>query len=295
MSDRLKAILLLMGAMAAFTVLDTSAKFVSQHLPIFVAVFFRYALALLFAVLIVWRAGGLPLFVTRHPVLQVTRGALLLASTTANFIAMSYLQLAQTAAINFTVPLWVCALSVPLLGEQVGWRRWLAVLAGFCGVLVIMRPGSAEFHWAMLISLFNALLGALYNIATRKVGGKDSTETSLFYVGLVGTLGAAATLPQTWVTPEGLQWIPLLLMGLFGTLGHFMLIKAHRLAPASAIAPFIYTQIITMTISGALVFHQFPDGWTLVGAVIVIASGVYVFTRERRMGVTTAQDATPED
>ncbi len=294
MSDRLKAILLLMGAMAAFTVLDTSAKFVSQHLPVFVAVFFRYALALLFAVLIVWRAGGLPLFVTRHPVLQVTRGALLLASTTANFIAMSYLQLAQTAAINFTLPLWVCALSVPLLGEHVGWRRWLAVLAGFCGVLVIMRPGSAEFHWAMLISLFNALLGALYNITTRKVGGKDSTETSLFYVGLVGTLGcrdAAADLghaARIAVDPAAAH----------GPVRHARPLHAdqgHRLAPASAIAPFIYTQIITMTMAGALVFHQFPDGWTLVGAVIVIASGVYVFARERRMGVTTAQDATPED
>jgi len=177
----------------------------------------------------------------------------------------------------------------------VGVRRWLAVIVGFLGVLIIMRPGSAEFHWAMLISLCNALLGAFYNIATRKVGGHDSTETSLFYVGLVGTLVSATTLPQVWQTPQGFEWLLLLLMGLAGTAGHFMLIQAHRLAPASAIAPFIYTQIITMTISGALVFGQFPDGWTLVGAAIVVASGVYVFARERKMGVTTAQEATPED
>lgn len=295
MSNRLKAILLVMGAMAVFTVLDTSAKLVSQHLPVFVGVFFRYFISFLFAIVIAWRSGGLASFGTRHPVLQVTRGLLLLASTTCNFIAMSHLQLAQTAAINFTLPLWVCALSVPLLAEQVGLRRWLAVIVGFFGVLIIMRPGSAEFHWAMLVSLFNALLGALYNITTRKVGGKDSTDTSLLYVGLVGSIGAAATLPQAWQMPQGAQWGLLLLMGVAGTVGHSMLIKAHRMAPASAIAPFIYTQIITMTISGAIVFGQLPDGWTLLGALIVVASGVYVFARERKKGVTTSQEATPED
>lgn len=295
MSNRLKAILLLMGAMAVFTVLDTSAKYVSQSLPVLVGVFFRYGIGFVLALAVVWQAGGVRLMRTRHPVLQVLRGVLLLASTATNFLAMSYLQLAQTAAISFTIPLWVCALSVPLLGEHVGVRRWLAVIVGFLGVLIIMRPGSAEFHWAMLISLCNALLGAFYNIATRKVGGHDSTETSLFYVGLVGTLVSATTLPQVWQTPQGFEWLLLLLMGLAGTAGHFMLIQAHRLAPASAIAPFIYTQIITMTISGALVFGQFPDGWTLVGAAIVVASGVYVFARERKMGVTTAQEATPED
>ncbi len=221
MSNRLKAILLLMGAMAVFTVLDTSAKYVSQSLPVLVGVFFRYGIGFVLALAVVWQAGGVRLMRTRHPVLQVLRGVLLLASTATNFLAMSYLQLAQTAAISFTIPLWVCALSVPLLGEHVGVRRWLAVIVGFLGVLIIMRPGSAEFHWAMLISLCNALLGAFYNIATRKVGGHDSTETSLFYVGLVGTLVSATTLPQVWQTPQGFEWLLLLLMGLAGTAGHF--------------------------------------------------------------------------
>ena len=295
MSDRLKAILLLMGAMASFTLLDTSAKYASQSLPILVGVFFRYAIALVFAAVIVWRAGGVALLSTRHPYLQVTRGLLLLASTMCNFTAMSYLQLAQTAAIFFTVPLLVCALSVPLLGEHVGLRRWIAVAIGFLGVLVIMRPGTMNFHWAMLVSLSSALFGALYNITTRKVGGADATQTSLFYVGLVGALGAALPLTRVWQTPQGFEWLLMLMMGVMGTLGHFMLIKAHRLAPASAIAPFIYTQIIWMTIAGAVVFGQFPDHWTLIGAVIVVASGVYVFARERKLGVTTAQEATPEE
>lgn len=295
MSSRLKAILLVMGAMAAFTVLDSSAKFAAQSLPVLVGVFFRYFIGFLLAAFVVWRAGGITLLRTRHPWLQVARGLLLLGSTACNFTAISHLQLAQTAAINFTLPLWVCALSVPLLGEHVGLRRWLAVLVGFLGVLVIMRPGSMEFHWAMMVSLLSALLGALYNITTRKVGGADSTETSLFYVGLVGALGASLPLPQVWQMPMGWQWLPLVLMGLAGTAGHSMLIKAHRLAPASAIAPFIYTQIVWMTLAGALVFRQFPDGWTLAGAAVVVASGVYVFARERKLGVATALEATPED
>ena len=183
---------------------------------------------------------------------------------------------------------------MPLLGEQVGLRRWLAVIIGFCGVLVIMRPGTGSFHWAMLVSLFNALLGALYNITTRKVGGKDTAETSLFYVCLFGAMGATLPMLSHWQTPTGWQWLPLVLMGIAGAVGHFMLIQAHRLAAASAIAPFIYTQIIWMIIAGYVVFGQFPDGWTLAGAAIVVASGIYVFNRESKLGVATTA-TTPAD
>ncbi len=295
MSSSLKAILLVMGAMAAFTVLDSSAKFAAQGLPVLVGVFFRYLIGFILAALVVWRSDGVRLPQTRHPWLQVLRGLLLLGSTACNFTAISHLQLAQTAAINFTLPLWVCALSVPLLGEHVGLRRWMAVLVGFLGVLVIMRPGSTDFHWAMLISLLSALFGSLYNIATRKVGAADSTQTSLFYVGMVGAAAASLPMMQVWQTPQGWQWLPLLMMGLAGTVGHSMLIKAHRLAPATVLAPFIYTQIVWMTMAGAVVFGQYPDRWTLLGAAIVVASGAYVFARERKKGVTTAQDATPEE
>jgi drug/metabolite transporter (DMT)-like permease len=181
-----------------------------------------------------------------------------------------------------------------MLGEKVGLRRWLAVLVGFCGVLVIMRPGTASFHPAMLISLFNALLGALYNIITRKVGARDSAETSLFYVCLLGATGAALPMLTHWQSPVGWQWLPLGLMGAAGAFGHLMLIQAHRLSPASAIAPFIYSQIIWMILAGYLVFGQLPDTTTLLGASIVVASGIYVFNRERLKGVQTTL-AAPED
>ena len=294
MTPRVTGILLMAASMAVFALLDALAKTVMQHLPMFVAVYFRYFLALLFALAVVIKAGGPSLLATRHPGLQVLRGLMLLTSTWFNFIAISYLQLAQTAAISFTIPLWVCALSGPMLGEQVGLRRWSAVVIGFLGVLVIMRPGSMSFHWAMFFSLAATVAGAIYNIATRKVGGSDRAETSLFYVGLVGSLGAALPLPWHWQTPEGLQWVMLVAMGLCGGIGHFMLIQAHRLAPASVLAPFVYTQIVWMIILGFIMFRDVPDVWTLAGAGIVIASGLFVFARERTLGRETSVPA-PSD
>jgi drug/metabolite transporter (DMT)-like permease len=284
MSPRLTGILLMVTSMVFFTLLDAIAKHLVQTLPPVVAVFGRYTVAFLLSLAIILRKGGPRLMATQHPLLQAFRGVLLMVSTILNFVAIMYLQLAQTAAIFFTIPLWVCALSVPILGERVGLRRWLAVAVGFCGVLVIMRPGTESFHWAMLLSLTASLCGAIYNIVTRKVGGRDRAETSLFYVGMVGAAAAALPLPFVWQTPQGLQWLLLALIGLAGTIGHFMLIQAHRLAPASALAPFMYTQIVWMILVGYVFFGDVPDFWTLAGASIVVASGLVLFAGEARGG-----------
>jgi drug/metabolite transporter (DMT)-like permease len=284
MSPRTTGILLMVTAMVFFTLLDAIAKHLVQSLPPAVAVFGRYTVAFLLSLAIILRKGGPRLMATGHPWLQAFRGVLLMVSTILNFVAIMYLQLAQTAAIFFTIPLWVCALSVPILGERVGLRRWLAVAVGFCGVLLIMRPGTESFHWAMLLSLTASLCGAIYNIVTRKVGSRDRAETSLFYVGMVGAAAAAVPLPFVWQTPQGLQWLQLALIGLAGTIGHFMLIQAHRLAPASALAPFMYTQIVWMILVGYIFFGDVPDLWTLVGAAIVVASGLLLFAGEARGG-----------
>jgi drug/metabolite transporter (DMT)-like permease len=284
-SASLKGILMMLVALCCFAMLDTTAKYTVQTVPQQVAVFFRYLVALLLAGALIARSGGPERLRTRHPGLQALRGLMLMSSTTLNFLALSYLQLAQIAAILFTIPLWVCALSVPLLREEVGMRRWLAVIAGFIGVLVVMRPGTADFHWSMFASLGAAFCGAIYNILTRKVGGADRAETSLFYACLVGALVAALPLPWTWQMPHGISWLLFLGMGLFGFAGHLMLIEAHRLAPASVLAPFTYTQIIWMILLGYIVFGDRPDVWTLIGAAIVVASGLYVFARERARGI----------
>jgi len=282
MSPRLIGILLMMAAMVFFTLLDATAKHLVQTLPPAVAVFGRYAVATVLSLAIIMRKGGPVLLATRHPLLQGVRGLLLMCSTILNFIAVMYLQLAQTAAIFFTIPLWVCALSVPILGEHVGWRRWVAVGIGFFGVMVIMRPGTSSFHWAMLLSIAASLCGAVYNIVTRKVGGRDRAETSLFYVGFIGALAAAAPLPVLWQAPQGIEWLLLGWMGIAGTIGHFMLIQAHRLAPASALAPYMYTQIVWMIAVGYALFGDVPDFWTIAGAAIVVASGLFVFAGEAR-------------
>jgi drug/metabolite transporter (DMT)-like permease len=278
----LAGILLMVAAVTTFAMLDATAKYTVKSLSTAMVVCFRYGIASAYVAILVWRMGGARLLVTRHRRLHAMRGLLLLGTTGLNFLALNYIQLAQTSAITFSNPLIVCVLSPWLLGERVGLRRWTAVIAGFIGVLIIIRPGSAGFHWARAASLLSALCGALYQIATRHVGLHDQALTSLFYMTLTGALGAVPLAVIDWQTPEAWQWGLLGLAAIFGTIGHFMLIEAHRRAPASVLAPFIYTQIIPMIIIGFLVFGDVPDAWTLAGGLVVIASGLYVLYRERR-------------
>jgi drug/metabolite transporter (DMT)-like permease len=285
-TPRLKGIALILVSIVLFSMLDTTAKFTIQTVPQPVAVFFRYFIALILATALLVPQGGARLVRTSHLGLHVLRGLMLVTSTFLNFLAMHHLQLAQTAAIFFTIPLWVCGLSVLLLGEEVGPRRWAAVGVGFLGVLVIMRPGTTSFHPAMLASVASSICGAFYNIGTRKVGGTDRAETSLFYVCIVGVLGAAIPTVWTWRAPQGVEWLLLCGLGLFGCIGHLLLGQAHRLAPASVLAPFVYTQIIWMILFGFIVFGDWPDRWTLIGGAIVVASGLYVFARERTLGIS---------
>lgn len=279
----LLGIFLMIGAFACFAVLDTTAKAMLPSLGTPLVVFGRYAFALVAVALWVWQQGGLPLLRTHHAALQVVRGLLLVGSTATNFFALNYLQLAQTSAISFSNPLWVCALSPLLLGERIGPRRWAAVVIGFLGVLLIIRPGSEGFHWAMLVSVASALFTALYQVATRKVGARDRALTSLFYVSLVGALAAAPATGFMKVEPAAWQWGVLVVMGVLGTIGHYMLTQAHRLAAAPVLAPFVYTQILWMILLGYLAFGNLPDGLTLLGSAVVIASGLYVFYRERQI------------
>jgi drug/metabolite transporter (DMT)-like permease len=278
---RLIGIGLMVGAFAFFAMLDATAKYLVGFLGVGFVVFARYGFSLLFVGLWVWQQGGSGLLVTGNGVLQIVRGLLLMVSTCANFIALGYLQLAQTSSIAFSNPLWVCALSPLLLGERVGPRRWFAVVVGFIGVLLIIQPGTMSFHWAMLLSLTSALSTALYQIATRKVGAEDRAITSLFYVSLVGSLAGAPLAPIGWAMPSFGQWGLLVLAGFLGSFGHYMLAQAHRMAPAPVLSPFVYTQIIWGILLGFVLFGEVPDILTIVGGSAVVASGLYVLYRER--------------
>jgi drug/metabolite transporter (DMT)-like permease len=289
---RLAAIALMGAALACFCCLDSTAKWLGYRIDTALVVWARYASAFLLTFLVInpWTVPGL--IRTRRPALQLGRSALLFACTACNFIALHYLRLDQTMSIVFTTPLIVAGLAGPLLGEVIGWKRWLAILVGFCGVLVITRPGVGDVHWAALVSLLGAIAYALYNISTRVLASYDSTQTTLFYSNLIGFVLASVPLPWLWTTPNDPGVIlAMVAVGALGSLGHGLLILAHRKAPAAVLAPFIYTQILGMTAMGYLVFGDVPDGWTLAGGAIVIASGLFLISCERirrpaKMGLT---------
>ena len=207
---------------------------------------------------------------------------LLLSSTLCNFAALRYLQLDEAIALVFSTPFFVAALSGPILGEWVHWRRWTAIAIGFLGVLVVTRPGFASFHPAALFSLSSAGFYALYSIMTRILARTDSNATTLFYSNLVGAVALIPALPFIWTKPTNALVIGLMIgTGAAGGFGHYLLIAAHRLAPAAVLSPFIYTEIVWVSLLGFLVFRDLPSRWTLAGAAIVIGSGLYLFYRER--------------
>ena len=274
-------ILLMVTAFALFSLLDASAKHLVGQLPPGVVVAGRYGMGVVAIVALGWPLWKGAMWRTAHLRLQVLRGALMTLATLLNFIAVKYLQLAQTSAILFSAPLWVCALSPLILGERVGWRRWAAVLAGFGGVLVVLRPGTADFHPAMFLSLGAAFVLAIYQILTRKVGGRDAAISSLLWSTLFGGLFSLPLLAAGAAMPHGSQWLFLALAGLAGSAGHLLLTEAHRRADASLLAPFVYSQLGWMILIGWLWFDDVPDAWTLLGALIVAAAGLIVYHRER--------------
>jgi drug/metabolite transporter (DMT)-like permease len=230
-----------------------------------------------------WTRPGLTL--TTRPALQIGRSILLLASTLGNFLALRYLQLDEAIAIIFSTPFFVAAMSGPILGEWVRWRRWTAITVGFIGVLVIARPGTSGFHPAVLLSLAAALSYALYSIITRILARTDSNETTLFYSNLIGALAMMPVVPFVWTTPTDALIIALMVaIGALGSFGHYLLIAGHRLAPAAVLSPFIYTELVWVIALGFLVFGDVPNRWTLTGSAIVVASGLYILHRERVRG-----------
>jgi drug/metabolite transporter (DMT)-like permease len=289
-ASRLTGIALMCGAVACFAMLDTTAKYLNLYMSTLQVVWARYTGAFLFPFIVSnpWTRPGLTR--TNRPALQIARSVLLLASTLCNFLALRYLQLAEAIALVFSTPFFVAALSGPVLGEWVHWRRWTAIAVGFLGVLVVTRPGAGSFQPAALLSLTAALCYALYSIATRVLARTDSNETTLFYSNIVGALALLPVVPFVWTTPSDPLVIALMVAtGAMGSFGHYLLIAAHRLAPAAVLSPFIYTEIVLVTATGFLVFGDVPNRSTLTGAAIVVASGLYILHRERAVRRTKDQ------
>jgi drug/metabolite transporter (DMT)-like permease len=281
--QRLIGIGLMCGAVADFACLDAIAKYLGTHMDTLQVVSVRYASAFLLTLLIsnpIVRPG---LLRTQKPSLQLGRSLLLLGSTVFNFMAFRYLQLDEALAILFSTPFMVAILAGPMLGEWVGWRRWIAIGVGFVGVLVVVRPGLGGLQWAALLSFGSAVCYAFYSITTRMLARYDSSQTTLFYSNMLGAAIMLPVLPFVWTPPRSwLDGVLMVALGALGAFGHFMLISAHRHAPASVLSPFMYSQLVWAGALGYLVFANVPSRWTLAGAAIVIASGLYLLHRERR-------------
>ncbi len=282
---RVAAIGLMLIAFLAFTGIDSSAKWlVEAGLPPTQVVFVRFLTHLVIATALILPREGLGLLRTRAPGTEILRGLLLVGSTFFNFFALRYLPLTVTVAIFFAAPLAICALSVPLLGEKVGIRRWSAIGVGFLGVLIVTRPWGASFHWAMLLSLCALCCASMYFVLTRRLAGVDRAGTQQLYASLIAALAASPVVLLDWVWPATpVDWAAFAMIGIFGWAGHQLATVAHRLAPASALAPFVYVQMIYMTLASWLIFHVKPDAWVLTGAAMVMAAGLYVWLRERQL------------
>lgn len=278
-ADSRRGIGWMLVTMLLFVSMDTVAKYLIESYPVAQVVWARFFFhALLLALFLGPRLRVT--MVTRRPVLQGLRSALLVVTTILFFTGLSYLPLADAAAIMQVGPLIITALSMPLLGEQVGIRRWTGVALGFVGALVIIRPGFDAMQTAAVLPLAAATSYAFYQIATRALSRSDDTMTTLFYTPAVGAVAMSLALPFFWRTPDPEGWLLMGLAGLIGGVSHFTLIKAFTAAPAATVAPFGYSALVWATLFGLTVFGDFPDVWTIAGAIIIAGSGLYILHRE---------------
>ena len=274
------AIVWMLATMGLFVSMDAVAKVLTQTLPPGEIVWGRFVFHALFVGLFLNRRLVVTLRAGR-PGLQLLRSAFLLVTTAFFFFGLKFLGLATMSAIMFVTPLLVTLLSMPILGERVGWRRITSVLMGFAGALIIIRPGSDAIGLAALLPLTAALFNAAYHLATRVLSRTDAALTTVGYTAIVGAVMSNFALLGGWVTPDATGWAMLVGLGLIGCLGHFTLIRAYSLANAAVAAPFGYTSLIWATLFGLALFGELPDLWTVAGAAVIVGSGLYILYRER--------------
>lgn len=277
-----RGILLMCAAVVTFACMDTIAKYLGSYYASPTIVWVRYLFQMLAMLIVLAPRMGWRLVRTANLRFQVVRGGVLALSSLIFFEAIRTMPLPEASSITFLSPLFIAVLAGPTLGERVHPSTWIALAAGFIGVLFIVRPGGGIFTWVALLPLSTAFLMAIYQIMTRKIARVDPTFTTLFYPALVGTIGIPIVFPRSIELPNTV-WHALLfvVLGLLGAFGHFLLIKALEFAPATVLAPFVYTQLATVVMLSVIVFGHFPDGWALVGMTIIVASGLSIALRYR--------------
>lgn len=276
------AVALMLTAMLAFAAMDGISKILARDLAIPQILWVRYVFYTLFVAVMLRRPGlGATLATTRQPRLQIGRALLILIENGVFVLAFTLMPLADMHAIAAASPLIVVALSVPMLGEKVGIRRWLAVAAGFAGVLIIVRPGFETLDWRFAVAVTGTVLWAVYQILVRMCARTDTSETTWAWTAVVGLIATSAFGPFFWAWPSAHGWWLLLAIAVLGTLSHLALIKALGYAPAGSLQPYSYTLLVWAAVVGYLMFGDVPDVWTMLGAGVIIASGLYAWHRER--------------
>ncbi|MFT5507227.1 MAG: drug/metabolite transporter (DMT)-like permease [Hyphomicrobiaceae bacterium] len=288
--------LLMVLAMTLIPVMDGLAKILSSSYPtleiVWARYFFHFALLL---PLVLWRYGRQS-FVMKRPWLQLLRGSTLVVATVCFFGSIADIPLADALAIVFVYPFIVTALSPALLGDQVGIWRWTAVIVGFAGALIIIRPGFQEMSPAMLLALGAGCMYAIYVLITRKMAGSDPPLKTLLMTGVVGTIATTFTLPFVWITPTAPDLAIMISLGVLAAIGHYMIIVAHEWASAPQLAPYSYVEIVAATTVGYVLFGDLPEALTWLGIIIIVFSGIviawregYVTRRERKLTLAKPQ------
>lgn len=279
----LRGILLMMAAALFIAGQETIAKHLAEDgLPLSQVIWARYASHLALMLVFLLPRDGWAVFRSKRPAAQVGRSMLLLVDTILYFLALTFLSLVEVTAIVFIAPIMVVLLARPLLGEALTARRLIAAVVGFAGVLLIVRPGFDGLSWPALLVIGSAICIALFNLATRRMRSVDPSRVTMLYTALVGTVAASLWVPFEWVAPTVGQWGLMIAIGVLGGTGHGLLIVAHQDAPASTVAPFMYIQILWALGLGWMVFGDWPDIATFIGAAVIIAGGLIVLTGEAR-------------
>ena len=283
----LAGIAMVVGAGACFSVLDTTTKYVSASVPLLMALWFRYVFQAVATTLVMLPLRGTSVLRTRHLPFQCLRGVLLVASSLFAFASLKHMQVGEFTAIVMISPLVITVLAATVLKEKVSLPRWLLVAGGFAGTLVIIRPGAETFHWVSLLPLCLVASNAWFQVLTSKLARTEDPVTMHLYTGWIGTVCASLALPFVWIQlGASWLWLPLALMGVMATVGHFMLILAYQRAPAATLTPYLYSQIGFAMLGGWLVFEHVPDHLALAGMVMIAtcgAAGAWLTVRERRV------------
>ena len=276
----MKAITFNLLAWVMLPVMDGIAKYLSSDLPVLQITWARYFFTVFFTLPIMFFLFNKDLVWTANPKLQILRGLILLIANICFFYSISIISLAKALTLAFIAPLIATACSPFFLGEKVGYRRWLAVIIGFIGTLVVIRPGFVEINLASIAALITGIMYGFYLIITRKLSSSDNPLLTLLLTGVVGAIIISLIMPIVWVKPSLIQWSLMAAVGIFACIGHFFLILSLKYADASKLAPFSYFEIITNIIIGYYFFGDFPDKWTFLGLFIIVSAGFYIFRRE---------------